>query len=102
MTDGVSAMYMGHSDLDSKFSVWPFNVDPRNGIAAVVYSQMHDLDVSALSEGKTVGSMQTTAMMGCSCVDGVAGMEVWCSILPMGGVPDSSYKSDYRFQVLFP
>lgn len=102
VTDGISAMYMGHSDLDSKFSVWPYPVDVGNGIAAVVYSQVHDLDVSALSEGKTVGSMQTTAMMGCSCVDSLSGIEVWCSIVPMGGVPDTSYKSDYQFQVLFP
>ena len=86
VTDGYTAMYMGSSDTDTKIQTWPYKMDISIGVAAVTYSNTHDLDVSALSEGKTVGSMQTTSMMACNCSDTSNGMEVLCAILPMTGL----------------
>jgi len=86
ITDGQTSMYMGSSDTDTKIQTWPYKMDINLGVAAVTYSNTHDLDVSALSEGKTVGSMQTTSMMACNCSDTSSGIEVLCAILPMTGI----------------
>ena len=105
VTDGVTAVYMGHNDPgQAKVQVWPYpGMDVSMGVAAVTYSSVHDLDVSAFSSGKTVGSMQTTAMLACNCTDdALLGMRILCSILPMTGIPSASALEDYLVQVLFP
>jgi hypothetical protein len=104
VTDGTLAYYMSHNDgTKAKTQTWPYVVDAGLGIAAVTYSSVHDLDVSAFSSGKTAGSMQTTAMLGCTCTDSAnAGISIACSILPMTGVPPNTQKQDYSLQVLFP
>lgn len=105
ITDGVTAVYMGHTDGGQmKTQTWLHaGMDVRMGVAAVTYSSVHDLDVSALSSGRTAGSMQTTAMMGCNCTDdALLGMRIVCSILPMAGIPASASPDDYLIQVLFP
>ena len=104
VTDGVQAYYMAHNDgTKTKTQTWPYSVDPGMGIAAVTYSDVHDLDVSAFSSGKTAGSMQTTAMLGCNCSDDpTTGMQIMCAILPMSGIPTSDTMENYRMQVLFP
>jgi hypothetical protein len=106
VTDGTLAYYLAHNDgSQTKTQAWPYPVDPSLGIAAVTYSAVHDLDVSAFSSGKTAGAMQTTAMLGCTCVDGAGAdpaMRVSCSILPMSGIPPNAPKEDYLLEVLFP
>jgi hypothetical protein len=105
VTDGTLAYYLAHTDgTQTKTQAWPYPVDPSLGIAAVTYSSVHDLDVSAFSSGKTAGALQTTGMLGCICVDGADGgpMRVSCSILPMSGIPPNAPKDDYRLEVLFP
>jgi hypothetical protein len=100
VTDGQTALYMGHNDgTQTKVQTWPFAVDTGLGVAAVTYSGVHDLDVSAFSSGKTSGSMQTTAMMGCNCSDTAGGLQVLCAILPISGIPSEAARSDYRIQV---
>ncbi len=103
LTDGRTALYLGHTDgTQAKVRTWPFAVDPALGVAAVAYSSgAQDLDVSAFSSGKTAGSMQTTAMLGCNCSDTSDGMRVVCAILPLSGVPSEAALEDYRLEVLF-
>lgn len=103
VTDGVTAVYMGHNDgTQAKVQRWPFSVDTGLGVAAVTYSGVHDLDVSSFSNGKTAGSMQTTAMMGCNCTDtSDVGMRVVCAVLPISGIPTGAALDDYRFEILF-
>jgi len=105
VTDGVTAVYMGHNDPgQAKMQAWPHaGMDVRLGVAAVTHSSVHDLDVSAFSSGRTVGSMQTTAMLACNCTDDrLLGARILCSILPMAGVPAAAALEDYLVQVLFP
>ena len=105
VTDGVTAVYMGHNDPgQAKMQVWPHEgMDVGLGVAAVTYSSVHDLDVSAFSTGRTVGSMQTTAMLACNCTDDRRlGARILCSILPMAGVPVAAALDDYLVQALFP
>jgi hypothetical protein len=107
VTDGTTAVYMGHSEPgEARVQVWPFpgTMDVSLGVAAVTYSSVHDLDVSAFSSGKrTSGAMQTTAMLACNCSDdAMLGMRVLCSILPMTGVPTEAALEDYLLEVLFP
>jgi hypothetical protein len=104
VTDGTLAYYMAHNDgTKAKTQPWPYPVDAGLGIAAVTYSNVHDLDVSAFSSGKTAGSMQTTAMLGCTCADlALGGISISCAILPMTGVPPNTQRQDYSLQVLFP
>ena len=103
VTDGQTALYLGHNDgAQAKVGRWPYPVDTSMGVAAVGYSGLQDLDVSAFSSGKTAGAMQTTAMLGCNCSDtGALGMRVVCAILPMSGVPVEAALEDYRLEVLF-
>lgn len=103
LTDGRTALYLGHTDgTQAKVRSWPFAVDPSLGVAAVAYSTGQDLDVSAFSSGKTAGTMQTTAMLGCNCSDTPeAGLRVVCAILPLSGVPVEAALQDYRLEVLF-
>lgn len=103
VTDGQKAYYLAQNDgTRMKMQVWPYAVDAGLGVAAVTYSRVHDLDVSAFSSGKTSGSMQTTAMLGCNCSDTASGMSITCAILPMSGIPLDKAKEDYLLQVLFP
>ena len=103
VTDGQTAYYLAHNDgTRMKMQVWPYAVDAALGVAAVTYSRVHDLDVSAFSSGKTSGSMQTTAMLGCNCSDTATGMAITCAILPMSGIPLDKAREDYLLQVLFP
>ena len=103
LTDGKTAYYLAQNDgTKTKVQGWPHPMDSSLGVAAVTYSKIHDLDVSAMSSGKTAGSMQTTAMMACNCSDAASGMVVLCSILPMSGIPADADREDYLVQVLFP
>jgi hypothetical protein len=105
VTDGVTAVYMGLDDpTQGKTQAWPYQgMDVSMGVAAVTYSNVHDLDVSAFSSGKTSGAMQTTAMLACNCTDVLQlGMQILCSILPMAGVPLEAALEDYLLQVMFP
>ena len=103
VTDGRMAYYLAQNDgMKTKVQAWPHPVDTELGVAAVTYSKVHDLDVSAFSTGKTSGSMQTTAMLGCNCSDAPSGMVILCAILPMSGIPSEAGKDDYLLQVLFP
>ena len=107
VTDGVTAVYMGHSEPgEARVQAWPFpgTMDVSLGVAAVTYSGVHDLDVSAFSSGKrTSGAMQTTAMLACNCTDdALLGMRILCSILPMSGVPTEAALEDYLLEALFP
>ena len=104
VTDGVTAVYMGHNDPgQARVQAWPYpgTMNVAYGVAAVTYSSVHDLDVSAFSSGKTSGAMQTTAMLACNCTQ-AAGMRILCSILPMTGVPAEAALEDYLLQALFP
>jgi hypothetical protein len=102
VTDGATAVYMGHNEGNkARIGRWPFAVDTTLGVAAVTYSGVHDLDVSAFSSGKTAGSMQTTGMLGCNCTDETGGLRVSCAILPISGIPDNTAIENYRFEVLF-
>ena len=92
---------LGAFFCQAKIQRWPFSVDTSLGVAAVTYSGVHDLDVSSFSSGKTAGSMQTTAMMGCNCTDEAGVMRVLCAILPISGIPTGAALNDYRFEVLF-
>jgi hypothetical protein len=105
VTDGVTAVYMGHNDPgQAKTQAWPHpGMDVSMGVAAVTHSSVHSLDVSAFSSGKTSGAMQTTAMLACNCTDdALLGLRILCSILPMAGVPTESALEDYLLQALFP
>jgi hypothetical protein len=106
VTDGATAVYMGHNDAgQAKVQAWPYpgTMNVAFGVAAVTYSSVHDLDVSAFSSGKTSGAMQTTAMLACNCTQQQdAGMRILCSILPMTGVPVEAALEDYLLQALFP
>ena len=102
VTDGRTAMYLGHNDgTQAKVRTWPYPVDTGLGVAAVTYSAVQDLDVSSFSSGKTAGTMQTTAMLGCNCSDTAAGLQVVCAILPISGVPSEAAAENYRLEVLF-
>lgn len=108
VTDGATAMYLGHSEPgEARIQTWPFPgmVDVGLGVAAVTYSSLQDLDSSAFVSGgkRTSGAMQTTAMLGCNCTDSpTAGLRILCSILPMSGIPTEAAREDYLVQVLFP
>jgi hypothetical protein len=104
VTDGVKAVYAGHTEGAEgaiKMQLWPFpGMDVSLGVAAVTYSSVHDLDVSDFSSGKTAGSMQTTSMLACNCTNQAElGMVILCSILPMTGIPPESNPEDYLLQV---
>ena len=104
VTDGRTALYLGHGDGTlAKVRTWPYAVDTGLGVAAVTYSTVQDsVDASAFSGSKTVGSMQTTAMLGCNCTDALGGaMQVLCAILPISGVPSEAALENYRLEVLF-
>ncbi len=100
VTDGSVAVYTGHG-AQARMAVWPFRVDPLLGVAAVTYAQLHELDVTTFSSGKTSRAMQTTAMLGCNCTDTAQGLAVACAILPMSGIPNEAARDNYRLQALF-
>jgi hypothetical protein len=99
VTDGITAVYRGSNDPGSKIQSWPSPVDVSMGIAAVVYSTVHDVDVSAISGLQTSSTMQTTSMLGCTCTDDVTGALILCYILPMAGIPPGAPYSEYGMQV---
>ena len=107
VTDGRTALYMGHSDgTQAKVRSWPYAVDAGLGVAAVTYSTAQDASAdttSAFSGSKTARTMQTTAMLGCNCTDTAleGGMRVVCAILPISGVPSEAALESYRLEILF-
>jgi hypothetical protein len=103
VTDGRTAIYMGHNDgLQAKLQSWPYPVDAGLGVAAVTYAGAQDLDATTFSSGKTTGSLQTTAMLGCNCTDTAdEGMRVTCAVLPLSGIPTGAALADYRLEALF-
>lgn len=103
VTDGYSALYLSSDEsLGLREQLWPFPMDPSLGFAAVSYAAVSDLDASSLSGGRTVGSLQTTAILGCNCSDIPGSLEILCSILPYTGIPANTDPSNYLLQVLFP
>ena len=103
VTDGYSALYVSSDEsLGLREQLWPYAADPSLGFAAVAYASVSDLDASSLSGGRTVGSLQTTAMLGCNCTDIPGSIEILCFILPYTGVPANAPVSNYLLQVLFP
>jgi hypothetical protein len=102
VTDGITAIYAGHSNLDVRSQQWLFPMDLAFGFAAVTYSTVHDLDVSTLSSGVTTGASQTNDLLGCNCTNTPDGPLILCSILPFAGVPSGSTADQYLLQVLFP
>lgn len=101
VTDGTKAVYQGSSGAASA-NIWPYPMDITFGVAAVTYKSVNDLDTSAISSaGSTTGSLQTTALLGCSCADIASGVNIQCSILPMSGA-SSPDPTNYLLQVLFP
>jgi len=102
VTDGITAVYAGHSDLDVRVQQWLFPMDLTFGFAAVAYSAVHDLDVSTLSSGVTTGASQTNDLLGCNCTDTAGGAVILCSILPFAGVPSGATAGQYLLQALFP
>jgi hypothetical protein len=102
VTDGYTAVYKGSDDMGLRTQRWPYAMDASLGVAAVSYGPMSDLDASSVTGGRTVGSLQTTAMMACNCSDSGDGVQILCAILPLNGLPSSKAASNYLLQVLFP
>lgn len=102
VTDGYTAIYKGSDDLGVRTQRWPYAMDASLGVAAVSYGPMSDLDASTVTAARTVGSLQTTAMMACNCSNTQNGVEILCAILPLNGLPSSKASSNYLLQVLFP
>lgn len=102
VTDGYTAIFKGSDDLGVRTQRWPYAMDASLGVAAVSYGPMSDLDASSITAARTVGSLQTTAMMACNCSNTPAGVEILCAILPLNGLPSRKATSNYLLQVLFP
>lgn len=102
VTDGYTAIYKGSDDLGVRTQRWPYAMDASLGVAAVSYGPMSDLDASTITAARTVGSLQTTAMMACNCSNTPAGVEILCAILPLNGLPSARAAPNYLLQVLFP
>ena len=103
VTDGRTAIYATHDDASARVQLWPYAMDASLGVAAVTYNDVGDLDASSMSKGRTVGSLQTTAMLACNCSDlVVGGIEILCSILPMSGMAPGASRGNYLLGVLFP
>lgn len=100
VTDGNVAVYTGHG-AQARIARWPSKVDPLLGVAAVTFGQLHEMDVTTFSSGRTNRAMQTTALLGCECLDTLEGLAVSCSILPMNGVPNDAATDSFRLRVLF-
>ncbi len=102
VTDGYTAIYKGSDDLGVRAQRWPYAMDASLGVAAVSYGPMSDLDASTITGARTVGSLQTTAMMACNCSNTEGGVQILCAILPLNGLPSNKAASNYLLQVLFP
>lgn len=102
VTDGYTAIYKGSDDRGVRTQRWPYAMDASLGVAAVSYGPMSDLDASTVTAARTVGSLQTTAMMACNCSNTDAGIEILCAILPLNGLPSGKAAANYLLQVLFP
>jgi len=101
-TNGSMAFFYGQLNSDAAPRVWPEGgIDVRMGVAAVGFSEVGEMDVSTLSQGRRPGSRQTTTLMGCRCEDGVqGGIRVRCQFLPFSSnaVPSSESGMDVWFQ----
>jgi hypothetical protein len=65
-TNGSMAFFYGQLNSDAAPRVWPdSDIDVRMGVAAVSFSDVGEMDVSTLSQGRRPGSRQTTTLMGC-------------------------------------
>ena len=102
VTDGYTAIYKGSDEAGVRAQRWPYAMDASLGVAAVSYGPMSDLDASTVTGARTVGSLQTTAMMACNCSNTGDGVQILCAILPLNGLPSSRAESNYLLQVLFP
>lgn len=104
VTDGIQIVYKGQNDQATKLGTWPYAVDTSFGVAAVSYAKVNNVDVSVVSDGSTVNSLQTTAMLGCNCTDAAdaqSQLSITCAIAPMDSWVDY-YRSDYLLHVDFP
>ena len=76
ITDGKGTVYrslvQGSKTLVASGN-WPFQIEPRYGVAAVRHAQMLDADYSG--DGRT-------GLLGCRCLDHDAGIEVICASVP--------------------
>jgi len=101
-TNGSMAYFYGQLNSDAAPRVWADgNVDVGMGVAAVAFSDVGELDVSTLSQGRRPGSRQTTTLMGCRCEDGASGgIRVRCQFAPLSSstVPASERGMDVWFQ----
>lgn len=102
ITDGYTAIYKGSDDMAVRTQRWPYAMDASLGVAAVTYGPMSDLDASTVTGARTVGSLQTTAMMACNCSNTQTGVAILCALLPLNGLPSSKAAPNYLLQVLFP
>ena len=66
-TNGTLAFFYGQQSSDTAARGWPLAIDPTFGVAAVRYSDVNDVDVSRLTQGRRPGSRQSTTLLGCSC-----------------------------------
>jgi hypothetical protein len=103
ITNGKTIVYKGHSDVATKFGLWPYTVNSLYGMAAVTYSNVNDIVVSTVSDGNTFQAMQTTALLGCNCtdLDNNQGISIVCAIAPINGWSNDN-KTKYRLQVIVP
>lgn len=98
-TNGTLAFFFGQVSSDVTPRSWPETVDVRMGVAAVSYEDSGEIEVSGVTQGQRPSTRQTTAMMGCRCIDQDGkGIAVRCSIVQMSNIASSSTHS---FDVLF-
>ncbi len=75
VTDGNAVLYRGaHDGYVWAYGAWPFPVDVRLGLAAVSYS-------GSAAETDGTGDART-GLLGCSCIDGLEGLQLLCATAP--------------------
>jgi hypothetical protein len=85
-TNGSMAFFYGQLNSDAAPRVWPdSDINVRMGVAAVSFSDVGEMDVSTLSQGRRPGSRQTTTLMGCryECVRYMSGTMGFIYVLPV-------------------
>ena len=98
-SNGTMAVFYGQRDTSTAPRRWPGAVDTRFGLAAVSYSDVNDVDISLLTQGRRPGSRQSTTLMGCSCGDAEGGLNVRCYFLPYSSsLSASAAQFDVWFQ----
>ena len=76
VTNGISTVYQSavQNTLPGvAIGNWPFQIEPRYGVAAVQHAQKFDADDTGA---------RRTGMLGCRCMDGVDGISLACATVP--------------------